>query len=567
MRQHATNSSGKLIELKRDSGLISPLFYDLLHYATPHGLEEHIVNLFPFKKLGTVDALGNFIITIGDKKPTTMFSSHMDTVHRASEEAIKAKTRLVIRLLTKAKDAPLHEQGYVWGGLCNEKTGEWDSIQLGGDDKVGVYIMCKMIENKIPGLYVFHVGEERGCIGSKFIVDKNPGLVEGIKRCIAFDRMGYTDVISNQRGRACASSEFTNALATNLNDLIKTPELKYKGDVVGVYTDSANYDKLIPECTNISVGYMGHHTEDEHVDFYWLNKHLIPAIMKVDWNALPTKRDPKAVESYRYTSNSGSYYDSAWENYNYSGPDQPIKNALINDKTPYYQVPKWQPKDGYLAEASLEGMSRVAYKWVMEASHTVIANEVAKLVLERDLMKRAIAKIGKDKANVIEAEFTSIGDVRAGEKTTGAIIAEKPSTSQLAFVKDAGYPDDTNAFKSRAVEKAALLNTIFSEVIGNKLPFSSDKGRMRFHRLGGKFKHVYTNVANNDSKSFHVSKRVYRLWNEMLCETVVCCQKEATTWQSVNNVKLSRAYIGAVQHIRRYRYEPGISHKVAEALV
>jgi hypothetical protein len=60
----------------------------------------------------------------------------------------------------------------------------------------------------------------------------------------------------------------------------------------GTFTDSANYTHLIAECTNVAVGYFDQHTAREKFDLEWLERHLIPALIKVDWDNLPVQRDP-----------------------------------------------------------------------------------------------------------------------------------------------------------------------------------------------------------------------------------------------------------------------------------
>ena len=55
----------------------------------------------------------------------------------------------------------------------------------------------------------------------------------------------------------------------------------------GSFTDSANYTHLIAECTNVAVGYFDQHTAREKFDLEWLERHLIPALIKVDWDNLP----------------------------------------------------------------------------------------------------------------------------------------------------------------------------------------------------------------------------------------------------------------------------------------
>ena len=61
----------------------------------------------------------------------------------------------------------------------------------------------------------------------------------------------------------------------------------------GVFTDTANFVSIIPECTNISCGYANEHVNMECQDLHHLER-LGEAVLLVDWEALPTKRDPDA---------------------------------------------------------------------------------------------------------------------------------------------------------------------------------------------------------------------------------------------------------------------------------
>lgn len=87
-----------------------------------------------------IDEFGNLYKIVGDKY-STMFACHLDTATSA-----------------------LTDVDHVIDGDIIKTDGT--SI-LGADDKAGVTILMYMIENNIPGLYYFFLGEEVGCVGSK----------------------------------------------------------------------------------------------------------------------------------------------------------------------------------------------------------------------------------------------------------------------------------------------------------------------------------------------------------------------------------------------------------------
>lgn len=233
-----------------------------------------------------VDGFGNIHLDLrGTKnKSETLFSCHVDTVHN--------------------KDGT---QSVLYDNIRNELfIDEEDSSCLGADDGVGVFIMLHMIDRRVPGYYIFHRGEEVGGLGSNWILKNKPDLLKQFKRAVAFDRKGTNDVINYQRG-VCASNEFCKALAKALND--STPSFLY-APARGVYTDTANYTSIIPECSNISVGYYAQHSKNEHVDLQHLLL-LLNAVVKIDWETLPTHRDPAAVTTHHttgYQHNSNTYY-------------------------------------------------------------------------------------------------------------------------------------------------------------------------------------------------------------------------------------------------------------------
>ena len=128
---------------------------------------------------------------------------------------------------------------------------------------------------------------------------------------LSFDRRATDSVITYQSSTRCCSDAFADALARQLN----LSGMKYRKDEGGVYTDSAEFVDIIPECTNLSVGYYKEHTVNESQNIKHLEK-LAEACLKVDWENLPTKRDPSKTEykSYNYGARTKTYetYDSSY---------------------------------------------------------------------------------------------------------------------------------------------------------------------------------------------------------------------------------------------------------------
>lgn len=201
--------------------------------------------------------------------PRTLFSCHTDTVHRKG-----------------GKQAVIYDSdmGVIY------KT---DHKPLGADDAAGCWVMLQMIAHGVPGTYVFHTGEECGGVGSGWIADNEDAFLRQFDRAIAFDRRGTQNVITHQFGGRCCSEKFAQALSEALN--VADDTFSYSPDDSGLFTDTANYTHVIPECTNLSVGYEGEHTGGEMLDVAHLQA-LAAAAVKMDWDALPTARDPRLYE-------------------------------------------------------------------------------------------------------------------------------------------------------------------------------------------------------------------------------------------------------------------------------
>ena len=284
-------------------------FLRLTSKTVPYGHEDRLVDsmreLFP--KGMQKDEFGNYFYKVGDSR--SIFAAHLDTV---------SKDYVTVT--------------HVFDGNLIKTDGK---TTLGADDKAGITVLLWMIKNNVPGLYYFFIGEEVGCIGSGNAAKNmdfshiNPipksGFYKGnYDRIISFDRRDVGSVITFQSSSRCCSDDFADALCQELN---QTRKMSYKKDTGGVYTDSAEFTHLVPECTNISVGYYKEHTTNESQDIIHLTN-LADACVKVDWEKLPTKRDPSTNEykDYSYpTSRSWSredygYHDD-WDSSDYGRYD------------------------------------------------------------------------------------------------------------------------------------------------------------------------------------------------------------------------------------------------------
>jgi len=262
---------------------LDPLLLSILSHRRPHAgeTEEKFIASWIDTIAGMkVDGFGNRYIRIGDSP--VMWSCHTDTVHTDEGYQAVHVTDDFVHLTKKER------KGNRGWRAC-----------LGADDGAGIYLCIKMIEREIPGLYVFHRGEEIGGLGSGWAaVHAEPDFFEGITMAIALDRKGY-DSVTTYQGPRCCSNKFAQALADQLGG-------EFKPDSTGLFTDTANYTSLIPECTNLSVGYFRQHGPQEVQNYKFLDA-LLEQLCELNIKELPIDRDV-------------SDHDYAWDaHYGFSG--------------------------------------------------------------------------------------------------------------------------------------------------------------------------------------------------------------------------------------------------------
>lgn len=244
-----------------------------LQRKRPHGGAGELYALGMVKKfildagaLYSQDSIGNIECNVGNQHGL-VFTAHVDTVHR--DEG-------TLSLFITEPDNMVVADGM-----------DGKAAVLGADDASGLYILLSMIAAKKPGKYLFFVGEEVGGIGSSAYVRARPAFSADM--VVSFDRRGTDSIITHQGGYETCSDVYARALAQALN--MAEPTFGYKTDSTGLYTDSREFAELVPECTNVSVGYYNEHTVYECQDLGHLLA-LKDAAIAIDWAALPIARTP-----------------------------------------------------------------------------------------------------------------------------------------------------------------------------------------------------------------------------------------------------------------------------------
>lgn len=238
------------------------VFFQAVGIKRPHGSlaeAEFVAWLANRYQPTLIDAAGNLHFDMRIDGETTLFVAHTDTAHWSK-------------------------------GGPNKYEVKGDMVHavddcLGADDGAGIQVLAYLMEQEVPAYYIFTRGEECGGIGATYLADEMPDLLREFKRAIAFDRNDSWSVITHQGGSRCCSKAFGEALAGELS----AGELLYATDDGGIFTDTALWTEIIPECTNLSVGYWAQHTQQEKQDLDFLRK-LMETAASLDWEALPTSR-------------------------------------------------------------------------------------------------------------------------------------------------------------------------------------------------------------------------------------------------------------------------------------
>ena len=137
---------------------------------------------------------------------------------------------------------------YGWSEQNQRREG------LGADDKNGIYICLRCLE-ECPCIKVFMaVGEEKGCIGSNHA--DMPFFSDSLY-VLEPDCKGGKEIHTNLKGIPCASNDFVEALQAEGNGYAITDG---KGSDIFALT----LNGIGVSCANIPAGYYNPHKDDEY---------------------------------------------------------------------------------------------------------------------------------------------------------------------------------------------------------------------------------------------------------------------------------------------------------------
>ena len=192
-----------------------------------------------------IDMLGNLYITKGEAGvgyPT--LACHLDQVQKFHSKDFEVR----------------EEDGNLYGWSEQNQRHEG----LGADDKNGIWVCLRCLE-ECPSLKVFMaVGEEKGCIGSN---RADMSFFNDSLYVLEPDCKGGEEVHTNLRGIHCASADFEKALQLEQYEYVITDGKT--SDILALTLNNIGVS-----CANIPAGYYQPHKDDEYTVIAELEKCL-----------------------------------------------------------------------------------------------------------------------------------------------------------------------------------------------------------------------------------------------------------------------------------------------------
>ncbi len=229
-----------------------------------------------------IDKRGNVMIVKGKGKPYPCVLAHMDEVHRPVPD---------IRIIETGN--------FLFGWSDNRRS----TVGIGADDKNGIYVCLRALEDLQSVKCIFTVGEEIGGVGSNAIdIDR---WLTNVRYVIMCDRRNGSDFITTINGTPLASSEFKKAALEIIG------QRGYKKDH-GMFTDVyvLKTRGLDVSTCNMSCGYYHPHAENECTNIAEL-QNCVDAVIE-----MCTKMT--GVYKHKYEKSKYKTYDEM-SNYRYKG--------------------------------------------------------------------------------------------------------------------------------------------------------------------------------------------------------------------------------------------------------
>lgn len=211
-----------------------------------------------------------------------------------------------------------------------QKECMWCPEGAGFDDKVGLFLIIKIVESGLLPHIILSTNEETGCIGAGALA-KEPCPFEDLRYCIELDRMGHNDCVFYN----CDNYDFEKYVET-----------------FGFKTDWGSFTDICRFCpswgiagVNLSVGYYEEHTTNERLYVKPMLrtlsrvKKMLTAKEIPSFAYIPYVSRTKTIVSKPYSFYGYGCYDDDWED------DYPTENDyaycyLDKDDERYWETDK-----------------------------------------------------------------------------------------------------------------------------------------------------------------------------------------------------------------------------------
>ena len=283
------------------------------------------------------DASGNLYITKGKSKNYPCVVAHLDSVHDI------------------VSDLHILEFNGMLSGF-NRNTMQQSGI--GGDDKVGIYIALKCLEQFDNIKIAFFVDEERGCIGSG---EADMSFFNDCRFVLQADRRGNADFITSASGTILSGADFQKAVQPYLTLYGFKKEVGMMTDVMTLKEKGLNV-----ACANVSCGYFRPHSKDEYVVIKDVENtfNLFCSIIKNLKNIYPHKYEPKIYSGYY--GNYGAKYWNGGGKQQYGGkgwtPKTEVKQSHLFETFAEHEKNKHEERENNMCEACFNSCSTLSYQ-------------------------------------------------------------------------------------------------------------------------------------------------------------------------------------------------------------
>jgi hypothetical protein len=215
------------------------------------GIDDSAMSAYIKNKLADLevdvqeDNYGNIYVTKGTSKMYPCLVAHTDTVHPIIPKFHLFRSEDVL---------------FAFNPLTGKQTG------IGGDDKVGVFVLLQALADIPIMKAVFYRHEESGCHGSRYSIKNHKEWYADCGYVIEPDRRGYADAITNSGGVEITSQDFIDDITPFMEKYVYT-------EAVGLFTD---VDTLVSygigvSTINFSCGYHAPHSSQEVVSISEVN--------------------------------------------------------------------------------------------------------------------------------------------------------------------------------------------------------------------------------------------------------------------------------------------------------